>query len=247
MSITAAELILFGSASKPTADTGTSGGVIDLLNRPVFTQMTSNKKLSVKSSAADTRVITVTGRDPTGAVVTEAITLNGTAEVDSVNTYERLQSCTVPTSSGTLTISIYQDVSFATLLATIPINEKGFYMLFQNAFSAAGIETRYEKAFWYNSDSTLTLTSSNVTLTADASGTINIGLATAVGDSGSVANRLSAPGGVSFVGTSTAQNVPGGGNLPATNGIGMWVLQTLSSNLAAQKNSFTTQLQGQTT
>ena len=234
MSITAAELILYGAASKPTADTGTSGGAIDATMRPVFTQMSATKKLSVNSDGADTRVLAVTGRDATGAIVTENITLNGASEVDSVHTYERIQSVTT-TTSGTRTVSVYQDTGLSTLIFTIPPNELGVYMLFQNAFSSSGSELRYEKMFWKNSDGSLTLTSAQVTLTADASGDINIGLATSVSDSGSVANRLSAPGGVSFVGTSTAQNVPGGGNIAAGAAIGVWVLQTLGGSAAAQK------------
>ena len=245
MSITAAELILYGAASKPTADTGTSGGAIDATMRPVFTQMSATKKLSVNSDGADTRVLAVTGRDATGAIVTENITLNGASEVDSVHTYERIQSVTT-TTSGTRTVSVYQDTGLSTLIFTIPPNELGVYMLFQNAFSSSGSELRYEKMFWKNSDGSLTLTSAQVTLTADASGDINIGLATSVSDSGSVANRLSAPGGVSFVGTSTAQNVPGGGNIAAGAAIGVWVLQTLGGSAAAQKKSFSSQLSGNT-
>jgi hypothetical protein len=44
----------------------------------------------------------------------------------------------------------------------------------------------------------------------------------------------------------TAQAIPGGGNLAAGITIGVWVRQSLASNDAAQKNSFTTQLAGNT-
>ena len=116
-------------------------------------------------------------------------------------------------------------------------------MLFQNAASESGAVARYEKIFWKNTNGTLTLNSAQITLTVDGSGKINIGLATAVNDTGSVADRKSAPGSVSFVGVSTAQNVPGDA-LAAGTAIGVWIKQSLGANDAAQKASFTTQLSG---
>lgn len=81
MSITAAELIAYASASLPTDDTSTTGGAIDATRRPVFTDISSAEKLDLASSAADTRNVTIVGRDSTGAVVQETIALNGTTPV----------------------------------------------------------------------------------------------------------------------------------------------------------------------
>lgn len=246
MSITAAELIAYSVASIPIDDVSTSGGAIDATRRPVFTQFTSNAVLSLTSSAADTRVVAVTGRDATGAVVTENMTLNGTTEVLSTNTYERIQSVYAASSSGTLTITVKQGAG-GSVVTTIPINEIGFHMMFQNAASAASTQTRFEKMFWKNTDATLTLTSSTMTLTVDASTKINIGVETSTGGTTSVANRLAVPANPTFVGVGTAQNIPGtGANLAAGVAIGVWVRQSLLSNDAAQKNSFTTQLAGNT-
>lgn len=246
MSITAAELICYGAASKPTDDVSTTGGAIDTAKRPVFTQFGSAAKLSLTSDGTDTRNVTIVGRLANSAIAQETIALTSAVEVLSSNTYERIQSVTLASGSGSRTVTLKQGSGGSTI-ATIPVNETGVYMMFQNSFSSGSSLVRYEKLFWYNSDGSLTLTSTTVTLSADPSGLMQIGLATSNGDSATIANRLAVPAGVSFVGVGTAQSIPSSGNLPSATGIGVWVSQTLGINAAAQKNNFTTQLQGQTT
>lgn len=245
MSITAAELIAYASANLPTDDVSTTGGAIDATRRPVFTQFSSSAKVSLTSDGTDTRNVTITGRDATGAVVSEVVALTSAVEVLSVNTYERLQSVNIASSSGTRTVTVKQGAG-GTTITTIPVNEVGFYMLFQNAASSTtGSKLRYEKFFIKNTDSTLTLTSSVMQGTADPAAVTSWGCAPSVSDSATVANRLSAPASVTFVAVSVAQNVPGG-NIAAAAAIGIWVLQTLATNNAAVRNTFTTQLTGNT-
>lgn len=243
MSIVAAELIAYGPASQPTDDTSTSGGAIDALTRPVFTQFTANAKLALISDGADTRSVDVVGRDATGAVVSETIVLTGATEVLSVATFERIQSVKAQTTSGTRIVTAKQGSAGATI-GTIPLSEKGFYMMFRNAASAGTSKLRYEKLFWKNTNATLTLNSAQVTLTADPSTKITLALAASKNDSGSVANRLTSPG-LTFVGVGVAQAVPGN-TLEAASAIGTWILQTLGINDPALKSSFTTQLDGTT-
>ena len=149
MSIIAAELIAFSVASIPIDDASTSGGAIDATRRPVFTQFTSNAVVALISDGTDVRVVTLTGRDATGAVVTENVTLTNAVEVLGLLTFERLQSVNVASSSGTRTITVKQGSGGSTV-TTIPINEVGFHMMFQNAASAVATQTRYEKMFWKN-------------------------------------------------------------------------------------------------
>ncbi len=243
-SITTAELILYGSANLPTDDVSTTGGAIDATMRPSFTQFTSAAVLSMTSSAADTRNVTIIGRVADGSYTTETKALNGTTEVLSTNTYERILSVKAASTNAN-TVTLKQGAG-GTTIGTIPANEAGVYAQFINSFSTSSQQVRYEKAFWKNTDATLALLSAQVTLTADPTAITQIGLATSVNDSATVANRLSAPGGVSFVGLSSAINVPGT-NLAAGAAIGMWTSQTLSSNMAAAKTTYTTQLSGQTT
>lgn len=246
MSIVANDLVAYSVASIPTDDVSTSGGAIDATRRPVFTQFTAAALLALVSDGADTRNVTIVGRDATGAVVTETVALNGTSEVLSVNTYERIQSVNLASTSGTRTVTAKQGSGGSTV-TTIPVNETGFHMVFQNAASAASTQVRHEKIFWKNTNGSLTLTSAQVTLTADPSAKINIGVETSTGGSTSVANRLAVPTNPTFVGIGVAQNIPSGGNLAAGATIGVWIRQSLAINDAAQKNSFTTQLSGSTT
>lgn len=248
MSITAAELIVYGSASLPTDDVSTSGGAIDATRRPALTQMTANAKIQIVSDTVSdtTRHVTIVGRDATGALVTEsAILVTGTTAVQTVATFERILSANMDGTSATATITVSQ-VGGGTL-STIPPNEIGFYVNFINSASDPSLtKDRYEKIFWKNTDSSLTLTSSQVTLTADPSGKLTMGLATSVSDTGSVANRLTAPAGVTFVGVGVAQNVPGGGNIAAGAAIGTWIHQALLAGDAAIRQPYTTQLAGNT-
>jgi hypothetical protein len=245
VSITAAELIAYSVASIPTDDVSTTGGAIDATKRPVFTQIASAEKLKFTSSAADTRTVTIVGRDSTGASITENVTLNGTTPVVSTLTYERILSVIAGTTNGN-TVTVVGNTS-TTTFGTIPPSEVGFHMMFQNSFSTSSTQTRYEKMFWKNTDSTLTLTSSTMTLTADPSTLMNMGIETSLNGTDTVTNRFTAPSGPTFVGTSTAQNLPSSGNLAAAATIAVWMKQSLGANAAAQKNNFTTQLAGNTT
>lgn len=244
MSITSSELVAYGALSRPTDDTSTSGGGIDTTVRPLFTQMAANAVIEVVSSGADTRTVTVVGRDAAGVVQTVVLALNGTAPVDSAQAFERLVSVTLSATSPTNTVTVKQGAAGATL-AAIPPNEKGFYILFDNAASTDAPVSRYEKVFLKNTDGALALTTAQVTLTSDASGLLSVGLEAAVNDTSTVANRTTAPAGVAFSGTGTALNVPGG-NLAAGDAIGVWVRQSLPANQVPGKSSFTLQLSGQT-
>lgn len=249
MSIVSSDLIAYCSASRPTDDVSTTGGAIDALYRPVFTQMSANSTLEVVSSAVGdtTQVVTLIGRDAGGVYSTSTATLNGTTAVafSPATTFERILSVSMSaTATGTVTV---RNSSAGTTWGTIPIGEKGFFAMFINAASSAsGSTTRYEKFFWKNTNGTLTLTSSQVTLTADSVGDLNMGLATTIDDTATVANRTSAPAGVSFVGLSTAQNVPNSGNLTNGSGIGVWMKLSLATNASPIRNTFTTQLSGNT-
>jgi hypothetical protein len=250
MSILSTDLLLYGPASNPTDDVSASGGAIDATRRPVFTQLLANSVLVYQSSSADKRTVTSVGRDSTGAVQQETVTLNGTIAVSGAQVFERLQSVNCQ-NSGTgqnVTIGGSGIGVGGGGLANIPANEVGFYMMFRNAFSTSSIQSRYEKTFWKNNNGSLSLTSATITLTADPSGVLQLGLATAENDSVSLGNRLgSAPGGVSFVGVGVAQAIPVDGVLESGDAMGTWILQALAVNNAPIRNSFTTQLAGNTT
>ena len=243
MSITTAELIAYGSLNRPQDDVATSGGAPDFQNRPVFTQLVANSTLVYTSNAADTRQVTTRGRDSTGAIVNETISLNGTTPVSGAQVFERILTVQVA-SSGSQVVTIGGAGNSS--LGQIPASEIGFYCMFINSASDPAVgKTRYEKIFWKNTDAALTLTSATIQLSADPSSKITIGLTVALNDSTSVANRLAAPAGVSFVGVGVSQNVVGN-QLAAGSEQGVWILQTLNAGDAALKSTFTTQLAGNT-
>lgn len=242
MPITANDLILYASANMPMNDTDPSGGAIDTTIRPAFTQMTANAQIAVVSDGADTRQITITGRKPDGSLVSETLTLNGTTEVLSTLTYERLLRAVLATTDAARTVTIRQGAGGATL-ATIPPGEKGVTATFIDSASSDVTENRYEKVFFRNSHATLTLNSAKVTLTGDPAGKIRIGLASAKNDNGQVTNRKTAPAGVTFVDDNVALDVPGN-TLEAGSAIGVWVNQTLNAGDAPVRSTYTLRLSG---
>jgi len=244
MSITAAELIAYGSASRPEDDSSTSGGAIDTQNRPEMTQLTSNSVIAAVSDGADTRTLTVTGRLATGAIDTEALVLTGAVEVVGAKTFERILKLVLSGTDGARTVTVTQGSSGPTR-ATIGPNELSRNGMFLKSASEASPVQRYEKFFWKNTNGSLTLNDAEIELTADPASKIKMGLATSKDDSGSVANRKSAPGGVSFVDDNVAVSVPTG-VLASGEAIGTWMEQSLLADDAAQKTTFTTQLSGTT-
>lgn len=224
----------------------TTGGAISTTHRPAFTQLASNGTLeAISSNAGDTtQVITVLGRDATGSLKTSTATLNGTSAValSPATTFERVLTCSIGASAaGTVTL---RKSSAGAVVGTIPIGERGFDAFFINAASAGTQQVRYEKLFWKNTHGTLTLPSSTVTMTADPSSVMQQGIALTVDDTATIANRLAVPAGIAFVGLSSAQSVPSGGDLVAGSAIGVWHSQTLAINAAALRTTWTSEIDG---
>ena len=185
-----------------------------------------------------------TGRDATGAIVSENIVLNGTTRVVGTLNFERILKITVTSdASRTVTVTRNDNPTF-TVLATLGPLITSVRRLFYDAASESGATTRYEKFFYKNNHGTLTLNNAQLTLTADPAATIRVGVAGSINDSGSVANRKTSPG-VTFVDDGVAQNLPGNA-LAAGAAIGVWVEMQRGASAAAIKNTFTTQLAGTT-
>jgi hypothetical protein len=96
MSVTPNQIVIYGSANMPEADSATVGGALDLTKRVSFYDIAATGALDVvSSSASDTATkVQVTGRDSSGTIQTPgAVTLNGTTVVASTfggQTFERL-------------------------------------------------------------------------------------------------------------------------------------------------------------
>ena len=245
MAIAASDLIALGALSRPEDDVSTSGGAIDVDNRPEFTEIASDDDLEVVSANAGdtTQLATVTARNTAGAVVTEGVTLNGTTAVifSTIGVIERVLKFVLDADAAGI-VTLRRSVAGATV-STVPIGERGFYRMFLLSASESGAVERYEKIFWKNAHATLTLNSAGVDLTADPSSRIKFGIETAKDDTVSVTNRKTVPSNPTFVDDNNEQSVPSG-VLAAGETIGTWIEQGLLSSDAPFKSSFTTKLAG---
>ncbi|MCH7767985.1 MAG: hypothetical protein IH828_03520 [Nitrospinae bacterium] len=247
MAIAASDLKFYAAANMPEDDTSTVGGAIDALRQVIFTQLAANDDIEVVSSSASdtTQVVTVYGRDAGGAYVSATATLNGTTAVvlSPATTFERVLRVEMSaTAVGTVTVR--RSPGGATIY-TIPIGERGVWSLFsKSASDPSATKTRYMKVFCKNTHGSLTLTAAKIDLTADPDSRIKFGLAATKDDSATAANRLTAPGGVTFFDDNNAQNVPGT-TLEAAAAIGIWAEQALTTGDAPHRTTFTLKASGE--
>lgn len=246
MPISASDLKLYGAASRPEDDTTASGGDEVLTARPLDSQFSATAVAAlVSTNVADTMNVTVYGRDAAGNLVQETKALNGTTEVLTTQTFERITKVVIASAAaGTVTL---KQGSGGTTRHTFTAGELSAFIMFIGSSSdPSSTKTRYEKLHWSNTHATLDLQSAELKLTADPDSRFEQAVAAAVNDTVSVANRLSAPGGLTFVDDGVAQSVPGGALAHGAE-IGVWIKQTLAAAAVAAKSTFTTQLNGTTT
>ena len=92
MSVWPQEVIIYGSSDMPEADGSTVGGAVDLTKRIAFSDLTSSTTVDVvSSSTSDTATkIAYDGRDASGIIQTETLTLTGQTKVAGTKTLQRL-------------------------------------------------------------------------------------------------------------------------------------------------------------
>lgn len=92
MSVLTSDLVFYGSANMPDVDGATTGGALNTAILVGFNDITPNGVVDyVSSSASDTAaVLTLSGRDATGVIQSEAKTLTGVTPVAGTQTFERL-------------------------------------------------------------------------------------------------------------------------------------------------------------
>jgi hypothetical protein len=162
---------------------------------------------------------------------------------------------TVPSSASTY--SIYEGMLFDLAPNQVTQIRRPFYNAAADVPGGSN-RTYYEKIFAVNSNTTTALTVVVISKQVDpSSGTLQFALTNALNDTGTVANRQTAPvsGITSFSSGSSPQtiNVPSPQNLPsgatpnAAGAQGMWLSLALTAGLAAAKTSFDIRVTGQTT
>jgi hypothetical protein len=92
MSVLPSDIVAYGSANMPEADGAITGGSVDFTRRIAFYDIAPVGNVDVISSASsDTATkITYYGRDPTGVVQSQTLTLNGQTWVTGSQPLERL-------------------------------------------------------------------------------------------------------------------------------------------------------------
>lgn len=245
MSIAASDLVFYNSAAMTVDSSSTTGGAIDPLRRPDYTQISSAEKIDIHSSSSGdtTQTVTLTGRKADGTIASETLNLTGTSTVNGANTYERLLKVELSaTCAGTITVVGHTS---ATTFRLIPIGERGFQAVFQQLASDPSVQTDwFEKIFIKNTNGSLALTSSVVKENSDPSGVITFALAAAIDDTATTTNRVTTPG-LTF--NSSNKNVPNSQNLSSGSAIGVWLDLTLAAGNAALKTTWTGEIDGNTT
>lgn len=234
----------------PDTDAGTNGGAIDTLRRTVFTQIAANDTIqAISTSASDTQNITVEGRSAAGAVVTETKAMTGTTAItfSSLATVERILKADLASNAvGTVTV---RRTTGAVTIGVIPVGERGFMALFRKCASDPSVQKNYySKIFLKNNHATLSLLSATVTQSADPSARITHLLASAVNDSATQTDRVTAPAVANTQDPDTfddtAKTVPGT-DLAATAAIGVWLRLQLNAADAPFRSTYDIQIAGQ--
>lgn len=244
MSVVASDLVRYGSANRPNDDASTTGGAIDTADTPEVAKMSTADTVEVLSDGADTRDVTITGRDASGAIVTETETLSGSTPQETATTFERVLKVELSASDGSRTVTVREATTTSNTIATLGPNLTSATAHFRRAESQSSAVERYEKDFWKNENGSAALDSAEVTLTADPASKIKIALAGSKDDSGSETNRLTKPS-LTFSDDSVALSVPTG-SLGAGEAIGVWIEQALAADDSPVHNTFTLELAGAT-
>lgn len=247
MAVADSDLVFYLSASMPEDDASTSGGAINTAARLLDQQLGSNDTVDVVSDGADTRDVTITGRDAGGAIVSETLTLNGATPVTGSQTFERILKIVLSATDASRTVTVSDGDSGDGTLHTFNPDEDTARALFYDAASESSQTQRYEKVFARNTNGTDTLTNAEVQNTTDPEGVMDIALAATKDDAVSVANRETEPDAGDLVGEWTAENTPisvPSGQLAAGEAIGIWFRMTLSADQAAGKSDVDPQVSG---
>ena len=162
MSVNTSDLVVYTASNMPEDNTSLTGGAINSGIRASFDDPSSDTKIVVYSSqAADTtQILSLTGRNPAGLVITESLLLSGTSHISSVYTYDRVLKTYLDTAAvGNVSVS----GSGVNKIATIPVGESGFRRPFYDATAlAATAKTYYEKVFVQNRNSSSALNNAKV-------------------------------------------------------------------------------------
>jgi len=230
MAVAATDIRMYLSANHAEADTGTQGGAQDANGRVLEDQFAAAAAVSLQSSSAsDTQNATVTGRLTTGDIDTEVIAITGTTAATGSKSFNRILKISLA-SVAVGSITVKQGAGGTTrhtFLAGEDLCRSFFYGAVADPAGGSS-QVRYEKLFVENThatDSALTVT---FELTTNPSSRYAIVVEDALDDNESVANRKTAPTGITGAfGAGPFDCVGTSGTLAAGQAQGLWIRQTL--------------------
>ena len=247
MAVSSSDLVIYVAANMPEDNTSTAGGAIDSGVRATFDDPTSAAQLKVySSSASDTgRTMSLTGRNAGGSIISETISLNGTTEVTSSNTYERVLVGGIDAAAvGIVSLS----GNGINKIADIPVGETGFRRPFYDTTAEIGsANTFYEKIFVRNNNSGGS-TLNNASVIEVSSGLyakIAFALEDSKQSSQTISNREAVPTGVTG-GFAAGPSGMVGDELAAGDYQGMWLKLSLGAGDAATNSFYEVQVSGTT-
>jgi hypothetical protein len=179
-SVTAADIVFYGSANMPENDTDTTGGALDATTKVTFTQLTANDSFDVVSDNAGdtTQVLTITGRLANGTIDTENFALNGVTTINGAKTFERLLKAvldadttgtvTISENSGSTTVATLEGTTDAPNSVAVRTVRRMFYDATAGAAGTAD-KLLYESFHIRNNNTTNALLSATIELTSDPS------------------------------------------------------------------------------
>jgi hypothetical protein len=255
VSLIASEFTVFDCTSNAEDDVSTVGGAIDLTSALIDQnpEPSGSADGSAKSTIGGdtTQTATLRYRGASGKIYSASGLLNGLVAVDLTSGQaepfpERMLSVSVSAAvSGNISFAApFNTNIFATLAlpyvgATVPTRGR---RMFNQTYSVPGSTTTfYDKLFWRNNNNTgFTALSPTYRITADPQALILQGIHTSKNDSATIANRLTAPAGITFV----DDNVDQVGSDLANNADyqGVWIQMVVPAAQAAVKSTFTTQI-----
>lgn len=270
MPVASTDIKIYGCANMAEDDASLAGGAIDktvvMLTQNMGDIGGTDTLDIVSDSAGDTtQTVTVTGRDASGIIQTEAFTLAGTTPQLGSQSFERILKIVVDgTYVGTINVQEASgNVTLVDMLGSGAAPGGGAELEARICFYGADAEASggsdeevYEKVFIANTHASLALTSATVQLTVDgtAGSIIDFDLEDAVNDTGTIANRLTAPGAAQTARdtwSDASEAVPGGTLGDRVTGtadhIGVWLQMDLNAGTSPEEVQVTLQTAGTST
>ena len=197
MSVVNTDLVIYTASNMPENNISIVGGDINSGIRASFDDPSSSSTIIIYSSSdTDTgQNLTLVGRAAGGTIISESLVLNGTSNVNSVYTYNRILTASLDAIAvGNITVS----GNGVNKITDIPVGESGFRRPFYDATASADTaKTYYEKVFIKNNNTSSNLTDAQVIeVNSGLASKISFGLEDTKKSNQTIDNREAVPTGI---------------------------------------------------